>query len=595
MKTWSPEFSRALHRAARREIFTSPEWKRAYWRTYLTDLACWGCLVFLASAAIALPLLMSYGKPQTVAGQPEREFQWAFNWYATELLMLCGLALWNTLGNRHGTALQGWQRLPLVPKAAFALGVRDFVVGWLVFGSLIGCYFLTLLNLHWTGEWRPDLAAVGGLAYGFSIVVCGYPLAWLVSLPRPQTKTKSSQPNAALGMTVGMGALALLMGCFVGPGFVAYRAKEWGIAGWFGPLSESLPGAWTGRLVFESLAQGRLTLGDHWLPLGVMLALVPLWHQLLRRRFCALAPDHFAPVLAEPPAMPEAEANPLQAVREAMTEPARWMRGGVAERLVGLWLRPAEHRLAALIFAGTPSWGKGLRNLHLLVVVALVAGWWLLRERSRLSLLAAVCCFGVAVLFLLANSMFSSSFGASLGDSVGTIRTPGLPLLLPVDARAYAWVWLKVIALRSLLALPLYILTGLVLEAVFWRFMRPFTGYMIALWLFAVVLAPLGPTMRLIGQADVTRWRQAWQWPLSLVLLFLTTAAPVMGVVLTVKFGLAWALTAQGIIAVILLALLVGVTRAYERGRIDLRTAQPRLLTNQPPGQPPVGMRITIG
>jgi hypothetical protein len=583
VKTWSPEFSRALHRAARREIFTSTEWKRAYWRTYHTDLLGLVFVVFFFVLIVALPLLIAYDERRTISGPPEREFQWAFHWYATELLALGGLTLGTLLKSRRDIV---WQRLPRSPKSAFALGARDFSVGWLLIASVAGTYILSLGSFFSTGEWRTDFAAVGGLTFGLSIVACGYPLTWLASLEWQWRKPKPARPSPALGVVV----FSIFAAGFVGPSVVAHHATEWGIADWFGPLSESLPGAWTGRLVFEGLANGQWVTGSHWLPLGVMLALAPLWHQLLSRRFCALAPDLFAPVLAEPPAIPEAEANPLQAVREAMTEPARWMRGGVAERLVGLWLRPAEHRLAALIFAGTPSWTTGLRRLHLWVFVALVAGWWLLRDRSNLSVGAALLCFGFAALMLLANSIFNSGFGAALG---GLARTPNLPVFLPLDARQYARVWLKVIWLRSLLTLPLCLLTGLVLEALLWKLMKPFTVYAVVLWLIGPVLAPVAPIFRLVISAPVTRWWQVGKPVLIGVAMILILYCPILAVVLAAKFGHERVLVAEAGVAVVLLGILRLTTLAYERGWIDVQVAQPRLLTNQQSQRPP--LQITIG
>ena len=263
---------------------------------------------------------------------------------------------------------------------------------------------------------------------------------------------------------------------------------------------------------------------------------------------------------------------------------------GLSSASWGWWLEPAERRLAGLIFAGTPSWSRGLRSLHLLVFAALAAGWWFLKDRSHWSVVAAVCCFGVAILFLLANSIFSSSFGASLE---GFVRTPNLPVHLPVDARAFTMVWLKVICLRALLALPLYVIAGMILEAVFWRFMKPFSYYMITLWLFGPVLAPVGPAFRLIGQAPVTRWRQVWRLPLQFVLLLLAVGSPISSIVVAVKFGLGWAGAAQGTIAVVLLALLAWATHAYERGWIDVSNSQWNTAVGKQPRKSP--LQITIG
>lgn len=581
MRTWSKEFQRSLQRAAKREILTSPEWTRAYRWTQLKGIVGICCvLLFCLLGAAGLVVVMH--EPPSGASKPERGFQLAFHWYATELLFFFGLTLWGRMRNRHGT---GWQRLPLTPAAAFALACREFVVPWLVFGSLVGGYVLMLMIRNWTGEWRLDLALAGGLTYTMSVVACGYPLTWLVSAHRSKVKPSGTNP------LIGLVMLAVCYGVFFGPWLLASNATEWGISSWFEPLSLMLPGAWAGQFFFDSLEQGQLVFGSHLLPLAGLMASIPFWHRLLCQRFCSFPPDYeFVEVVAEDAPRAQGEPATVQEVREGLAEPDRWFRSGLAERFVGLWLKPAERRLASLTFAGTPSWSRGLRNLHLLVFVALAAGWWLLRDRSRMSVAAAVCCFGVAVLFLLANSIFSSSFGASLG---GFVRAPNLPVQLPVEARAFAQVWIKVICLRALLALPLYVIAGLILEASLSRLMWPMTHYLIALWFFGPVLAPVGPALRLLAQAPVTKWRQVLRVPIHFVLLLFAIVSPISCVLIVVKYGLGWAFAAQGIIAVLLVALLAWTTHAFERGWIDVTTKLQSLPVNQRHRQPP--LQITIG
>lgn len=571
MKIFSKQFEQSLHRAARREINLSPAWRQTYRWTYFSHPSPRFWVIFVTLPFLAL-LGMFAWLAGTGTGEPKPSFQIAFNLYATALL-ITGHMFWTQLRMAH----QGsGQRLPLPPSALFQSAHRRFL-GTVLALSLLGSYALLVLGKNFSGEWRPGPALVGGLIYGLTLVACGYPLSLCQSFRRPQ------QPQTQPGIRLSLTRLVPFYLLLFGPRLVAENAEWWGIIGWLEPLARALPGGWTGNVFFTSLAGKPLDWGAHLLPLAALLASIPLWHRLLRARFCSLPSDYqFTRPTKEEGAPAMLDAEPLAAVRTGLNQPANWFRRGVVERLVGLWLRPEERRLAEAVFTVTSprGWTVDLRNLILMVVVALAAGSWCQAQRTKPMLILAMLCYGLAVLFLLVHSVINCGFGKV-----------GLPCSLPVAPRDYGRVWMKAISLRALVSLPVYVLTGVVLEAMLWRTMKPFVPALACLCLLAVVLAPLGPVFRLVNALVSTRW---WHWGKNLVIvpfIFIPALLPAFGVVLALKYDMKAVALAALAAWLVLWCLHELVLWAYERGKFDV-SAGTLLIGNS--GASPAGMRVTI-
>lgn len=581
MQLHSSAFEKALHAAARVELRKSPEKWRTYLWTYWSNPPGWVLLLVFIVTPLMLVAFFLYrpfmaelaqepptGTPVSLTGRLMTDL--VLTW-----LLFVGLIFWLCLKQ----ALQApAQRLPVSQQRLFEslvaghrrsllllavlLGVAGTLKAWIFHGQalwqsafLFG--FLHIVNLH-------------ALGMAWACWVAGRPL-------KPPRAPNTLREIAKFGLIFGPFFFILFLPRWLDPEDIARFVR---------PVYAALPGGWVGELFFDSL-EGRLGIPWAALPTIPLLLMLPVWHRKLRERFIRFAPDQqFVLRPDESPAEWTREQAEAQ-LRERLASPTGWWQAGWIERLVARALTPKERNLTEVMLPVAPGWSGLQQKFTSLVVALLGIGWFLQTQRIWISVL---------LYFFIGVVMMVWGYGLNLsgGRIEGTALPAGLPFLLPVTAWDYSRAWLKIVWVRSLCALPVFILAMIFLGQVLRRFELAPELYVLLVWLIGPVLAPVKPLSRVLGAIQPVRWWQWGCWLLSLPCLILTLAAPAIVVTSAMRESPESACLALAGIGVVLHCLLVPVNWALRRQWFDLTGSRGLVLGQDPSQQPQPVLVIEI-